>query len=219
MTMEIIPPDVDIDTQALINQNSLLSRLQNDSGSVGPVMQAVNIFTDSENDYLLNIQAYRQMPALTLYINPTDWGTSDTQKFNTYHPYKTEFGGRDQVKISASGKIGAAYTDQTGLTRHFRRNSAGYQQLMHLFMLYQNNGYLYETSNPNQIGMVGSVRITYDSEMWEGHFDTFSMSESADNPYTMEYSFDFTVKYHENNTQLSTSTGFSAGTNSSGSVF
>ena len=222
MTFQIIPPDVDIDTQSLLNENSRLIQLQNDPNSSGPVMRVADLFGDSDNDYLLNIQAYRQIPALTLYINPQELIFNDQQRANTQNTakyYKTEFSGRDMPTIQASGKIGAFYTDKTGLSRYFRRNSASYQQLMRLYLLYQNNGYLYESSDPYGIGLVGSVQITYDSNLWQGSFTSFSMSEAADNPYTMEYSFEFRVRYHDNNMQLSTNTAFQRGTNPSGSAF
>ncbi len=73
---------------------------------------------------------------------------------------------------------------------------------MQIYLMYRNNGYIYEVLDPRGIGLVGRVQITFDTEMWIGHFDSFRMVESADNPYTMEYGFEFTVREYSNDEGL-----------------
>jgi len=208
MTIELLPPKIELDINGAFNQNAELERSQSDVGFVGDNLVSSDGFFEMAEDIQFTLQTLDFIEPLMLYINPTDLTRTfgrRVQEQMAGHGHIEEHWGEEQDKLSCNGKIGATYTNKTGLTRYFRRNSASYQQLMHLFTIYRNNGYLFEVTDTNRISLVGAVQITYDTETWIGHFDTFSMSENADNPYTMEYSFEFTVREYFNDTSLSTS--------------
>jgi hypothetical protein len=49
-------------------------------------------------------------------------------------------------------------------------------------------------SKKNRIIGVGDVYLNYDGVSYRGSFDSFSIEEKADEPYTLSYSFSFTVR-------------------------
>lgn len=142
----------------------------------------------------------RELPPLLMYINPTSFDISYdhvTTESKTREGHIVEHWGLEQHSIDCSGKVGAFYADKGngrgGLTNANKRESAAYQSFMNLFMIYRQNGYIYNTQD--RISTVGSVRILYDNKMYVGSFDEFSISESEDQPFTLEYDFTFTVRY------------------------
>ena len=205
MTIELLKPKIDIDLDALQATNLDLVAQSKFTQSVGSDLLTSDNILDAAEDYLNVFDTFEFVPALTFYINPNDLTRTFSKRVNSQFGgggHIIEHWGNDQDRLSANGKMGGFYTNKTGLTRYFRRNSAAYQQLMHLYLIYRNNGYIYETQDPRRIGLVGRVQITFDTEIWIGHFDSFSMTENADNPYTMEYSFEFTVREYYNDESL-----------------
>lgn len=159
-------------------------------------------------DYLKGqIEAMRQLPPLVLYVNPTEFSVSyqhviaDGDRGRDFHII--EHWGLQQPTINASGQIGATYIDSTngrgqktgGVTRALRRESAAYQHFMNLFQIYKNNAYIFNVHH--RISMLGSVKIFYDDAIYTGSFDSFSISEAEDKPYSLEYNFQFTVRFEE----------------------
>lgn len=207
MTIELLGPKIPINLEAVQETNLQLTQEQNDPNFVGSALVQSDYFLESAEDYQLQVETFEFIEPLVLYINPTDISRVFQKRYDSQlagDRTVIEHWGEEQDRLTASGRIGAAYTDATGLTRYFRRHSASYQQLMNLFLLYRNNGYVFEVSDPYRIGLVGRVQITYDTETWIGHFDTFSMTENADNPFTMEYEFEFTVREYYNDMSLGT---------------
>jgi hypothetical protein len=205
MEFSLLKPKIDIDIESLQQVNLALEAAALESGFVGSDLVTSDNLIETAENYLFVFDTLDFVPPLVLYINPNDLTRSYTKRSNSQFTgggHVTEHWGDDQEKLSASGKIGGAYTNKTGLTTYFRRNAASYQQLMQLYLMYRNNGYIYEVLDPRRIGLVGRVQITYDTETWIGHFDNFSMTENAENPYTMEYSFEFTVREYYNDDGL-----------------
>lgn len=205
MTIELLSPDIIPDSDAAFDFNSRLEASQYDANYVGAGLVSTDGFFETMNEMDLNFQLLNQIDPLILYINPSDLTRTRGKRVQEQlggEKHIVEHWGDEQDKLSANGKIGAYYTNKTGLTRYYRRDSHSYQQLMHLYIFYSNNGYIYETTNKNRISLVGSVKITYDTEVWVGQFDSFTMSESADEPYTMTYSFEFTARSYTNNNNI-----------------
>lgn len=205
MVIELLTPKITIDTDAVLAYNQELEQAALDGVSVGDDLANSDDLLETTLDYDLVFQTIEQTPPLVLYINPSDLTRTFQRRIQEQmagNGHIIEHWGEDQDKLSANGKIGAAYTTKTGLTRYFRRNAASYQQLMHLYIMYRNNGYIFEVMDPRRISLVGRVQITYDTEVWIGHFDTFTMSENADNPFMMDYSFEFTVREYSNDESL-----------------
>ena len=78
---------------------------------------------------------------------------------------------------------------------------------MSLVMLYKNNGSLYDSptglkttdgtaaAGDGSILIPGSMFIYYDDHVYIGSFDNLSITDAADKPHNMAYSFSFTVRY------------------------
>jgi hypothetical protein len=141
---------------------------------------------------------------LFLFVNPKSWSRS-MNKVQTNHYVRngitTERWGEELEQITASGMIGGYYTLETGLTRTYRRQTPSYRNLMMLLQIFKNNGCVYDNtyqgaapSSNKRVIDVGAIEILYDKEIFRGTFDTFSIKEAADKPYTLEYSFVFHVE-------------------------
>jgi hypothetical protein len=124
--------------------------------------------------------------------------------------------------------MGAFYVKDVGLNRFNRRLSNSFRELNSLFLIYRNNGAVYQRTtmrpsdksntqtrliqvskipkitdrvntvveNPkNRIILMGSVYIYYDQTIYEGSFDEFSIEEISEKPFSLDYSFKFTVRY------------------------
>jgi len=110
----------------------------------------------------------------------------------------------------------------TGLNRYSRSKSLSFKNIYKLLYIFRNNGVIFQNSErgeddnrliqssgypkidkriprvlenvKNRIDRVGDVYLQYDLTTYLGSFDTFSMTEDANSPYTLEYSFQFTVQ-------------------------
>jgi hypothetical protein len=205
MVFQILPPKTKVDTTSALNYNTGLESAQHNPNFKGSRLSSSDMIFQSMSDLQFTLDTLKFIQPLVLYINPSDLTRSMTKKVQEQfagYGHIVEHYGDDQDKLSANGKIGAFYTDKTGVTRYYRRNSASYQQLMYLLTIYRNNGYIYEADDKSRISLVGSVQITYDTETWIGHFDSLSITESADAPFTLEYSFEFTAKEYSNDPSL-----------------
>lgn len=149
-------------------------------------------------------------PPLQLLVNPQSFKLSSEKivsdgGFTREGPI-VEHWGEQQDKIEASGKLAAfmAVDSKTpvgggpGLTRVARNYSASYQNFLSLYLLYRSNGGLFvkglETNLLTRLSLVGSIYIYYDSVLYIGSFDSFNITETDLNPYSLEYSFQFTVR-------------------------
>jgi hypothetical protein len=153
---------------------------------------------------VLPATASNRTPAddLILFVNPYNWSRTVSkaqQNIWTRNGIKTERWGDDLEQINASGKIGGFYTAETGLTRFERWQTASYLNFLNLLQIYKNNGCLFGTtynedvvpSSRNRILDVGYIIITYADDIFIGNFESFDISENADNPFSLEYNFVF----------------------------
>lgn len=159
---------------------------------------------------LAAIEQIAKTPPLRLLVNPRSFRTSHEKiiadsGWGREGPI-LEFWGENQDKIEASGKIAAFFSLDVatgagpGLTRTARQFSASYQNLMSLYLLYKNNGGVYFpdplslSGKSKNLSVLGSVYIYYDGILYIGSFDNFSITEAEDTPFSLEYSFSFTVR-------------------------
>jgi hypothetical protein len=117
-----------------------------------------------------------------------------------------EHWGDQPDKIEGSGKIAAFYSrtagyDTPGLSRTNRQFSTSYQNFLSLFLIYKNNGGVWlpdpllpEHSRVHNLSVVGSVYLYYDGILYIGSFDSLSVNETDDAPFSLDYSFSFTVR-------------------------
>lgn len=167
----------------------------------------------------LLIENMRNTPPLRLLVNPSTFKVSSEKIASDGNWSRNgaiiEHWGDQQDKIDASGRLAAflaidannpdQYADGSspGLTRVARNYTASYQNFLSLYLLYKNNGYLLtsglEQRNvqgkfSSRLSLVGSVYIYYDNSLYIGSFDNFTITETDDKPYTLEYNFQFTVR-------------------------
>jgi hypothetical protein len=161
------------------------------------------------------LDTIKNTPPLQLLVNPQSFKLSSEKIISdggfTREGPIIEHWGEQQDKLEASGKLAAfmaidanppAANGPTGggpgLTRVARNYSASYQNFLSLYLLYRNNGGLYvkglEDNLLTRLSLVGSIYIYYDSVLYIGSFDSFSITETDSNPYSLEYSFQFTVR-------------------------
>lgn len=148
-------------------------------------------------------------PPLAMLVNPNSFGVKGDKIANdgswTRNGPIVEFWGDQQDKISGSGKVAGFFaldaTNATGpgLTRMARNLSEGWANFQSLYLLYRNNGALYlpdfvSREDRLNLAMVGSVYIYYDNTIYIGSFDSFNVTENETSPFTVEYSFEFTVR-------------------------
>ena len=163
----------------------------------------------------LALDILKNTPPLRLLVNPQSFKISSEKIISdggfTREGPIIEHWGEQQDKIEASGKLAAFMAVDAnppiaegptgggpGLTRVARNYSASYQNFLSLYLLYRNNGGLYtqglEGNLLTRLSLVGSIYIYYDSILYIGSFDSFSITETDTAPYTLEYSFQFTVR-------------------------
>lgn len=156
------------------------------------------------------VETIANTPPLRMMVNPqsfkvsaekviaSNWGRSG---------HIVEHWGEQQDKIEGSGKVAAFYSMDAnnaggpGLTRTARHYSASYQNFLGLFLLYKNNGGVYfrdptlpDGAKGNNLAVVGSVYLYFDNILYLGSFDSLTVNESDEAPFTLEYSFSFTVR-------------------------
>jgi hypothetical protein len=163
-------------------------------------------------------------PALMLLVSPKSFDRKLEKVFNeswTAGGIVVELSGEQPDRLNFQGTIGGYYTEQTGLTRLYRRFSASYQNLMNLLHYFKNNGYTYEAdpalsdkrslspfiksaTERKSIRSIGNVIIWYRREIFLGSMESFSITDSADKPYNLDYTFDFIVRQYINRDLQST---------------
>lgn len=155
------------------------------------------------------MEAMANTPPLRLLVNPRQFdvkGTKIVQDGNWgRNGHIIEHWGDEQDKVSASGRVAGFYAVDAfgnggpGLTRTARNYSAAWQNLQSLYMLYRNNGAMYLPDYYNReehhnLALMGSIYIYYDSILYIGSFDTFTITEEDAAPHTVEYSWEFSVR-------------------------
>lgn len=159
------------------------------------------------------LSAMANTPPLRMLVNPSKFSVKSTKIVQDGNWGRDgpiiEFWGDDQDKISGSGKVAGFYAldrepkfqgGGPGLTRAARNFSQSWQNFQALFLIYKNNGgvYLSETLSQESrdllLSTVGSIYIYYDNILYFGSFDSLNITEADTAPFTVDYSFEFTVR-------------------------
>jgi hypothetical protein len=172
-------------------------------------------FAQAQRDMVLKTQKLLQdmanTPPLQFLVNPASFKVNNEKvisqgSWTRYGPSPVvEHWGDGQDKVEGSGKVAAfmaidAANDTTGpgLTRTARHYTAAYQNFLSLYQIYRNNAGLNVQDaidgNKTNLSMLGSIYIYFDHTMYIGSFDEFTVSEADTAPYTLDYSFTFTVR-------------------------
>jgi len=174
---------------------------------------------DIAESMALQMDTILAAPALVMYINPTSFATTYAKKHQfterTRYGYIYQAWGEEQIRISVSGRVGCfvagaglnttvAYP--TGVQFASKKASASFQQLMALFHMYKNNGYIYDVLGKSEAHlMVGVIALEYDGFVYMGNMESFEWGyEEAQQNGGLEYNFNFVVArkydYNTNNT-------------------
>lgn len=122
----------------------------------------------------------------------------------------------------AQSSVKNAPDSLSGLNRYERNKSLSFKNLFKLLLVYRNNGVIFQNTTKsaqrnkliqkygyssvdkrvplvlqnqkNRIDRVGDVYLGYDHTIYRGAFNTFSITEEANSPYTLSYKFEFTVQ-------------------------
>lgn len=138
----------------------------------------------------------------TMLVNPSNMNhgkTSAVYANYTRKGYVTQLWGPNQDLITSTGKSAAFMVEGSGLTNIARRRSFGYVNFLALFTSYRNNGY--QLLDPSAIkapltrviNTVHGVEIFYDNQIFMGHFNNFTLDESAETPFLFNYNFEFVI--------------------------
>jgi hypothetical protein len=173
-------------------------------------------------DLTSRITTMQNTPPLRLLVNPRSFKNS-LEKITADGNWGRsgpiiEHWGEAQDKIEGAGKIAAFYAIDTnppgvnnggsasagpGLSRMTRNYSTSYQNLLSLYLLYRSNAgiftqdYINPTTPTNtyvNLATLGSIYIYYDNILYVGSFDNFNITESDEAPFSLEYTFAFTVR-------------------------
>jgi hypothetical protein len=163
------------------------------------------------------VEAVANTPPLALLINPTEFRASHEHQVDTAKGRRRNIVNiwmEKPISITGNGVTAGQYvvdsTGSGGLTSTLRVQSLSYLNLMSLVRIYKNNGNIY-TDNDQNFGSGNSgiqlipmsIYIYYDGHVYIGSFSSFSITDSAEKPHSLAYSFGFTAVYDVDVTSIS----------------
>lgn len=201
---------------AVLNDlRSTLSAGQAIKTTLGDATRAVLTDLLTVADIKYQVERMLQVPPLTLFVNPNSLSISYNavqQRSNrTRYGLVFERWGEGQPTLSISGSTGSFVVGgpvgtttgsrqdvvaevPSGVQFAAKRESAAFQQLMSLFQIYKNNGYIYDTVGKSEAHLfIGSVAIDYDQMTYVGNINSFEYTYNQDMPHRLEWSMEFTV--------------------------
>jgi hypothetical protein len=96
----------------------------------------------------------------------------------------------DQItQISASGSTGAFVNVDYGVTTFKREDTIAYRKFQQLLSVFKSNGSVYD--DRGVIQFQGRIRIVFGGGLYDGHFQSFEVTESAQQPYNFILSWSF----------------------------
>jgi hypothetical protein len=109
--------------------------------------------------------------------------------------------GEDSLQINVVGKTAGQYFS-FGLTDRYQPYSESYRNLEQLQVVFENNGYWFEGEQAAEgplaadfarrvIKMHADVELIVGNFIWQGMFDSLTISQSADAPFLMDFNLSF----------------------------
>lgn len=150
-----------------------------------------------------SVKGDARVPALTMLINPSNLDITYSPlitETRTLGGFVHEYWGENLTTLSASGKTAMFVDSEDGLTVQKSRTTEAYQYFISLLNIYKNNGKGYfagidantaARANPSKLASLGLVIMIYDSNQYDGYFESFTYTEDASMPFNLEYSFSF----------------------------
>jgi len=135
----------------------------------------------------------------TMLVNPENINHGRTHAIYanyTRKGYVTQMWGPNQDLLTGTGKTAAFMSKPEGLTRNSKVSFA-FHNFMALLASYRNNGYIFYDPSEMQepltriINTINGVELEYDNQIFMGHFNNFTIDESSEQPFSLNYSFEF----------------------------
>jgi hypothetical protein len=161
------------------------------TGTHGAVLPMTITLSDRDNNKI----------SFVLLINPENINHGKTNAVYAgmaRQGFITQMWGPNQDLLTGTGKTAGFYTSGVGLTDINSQRSFGFKNFMAFFSTYRNNGYeLLDQTNLNNltrvINVIHGIEIDYDGQTFLGHFNNFTLDDSADSPFIFNYNFEFVV--------------------------
>jgi len=142
---------------------------------------------------------------MVLHVNPNSMKFSYAkviERIQTKGGYVEQHFGDGAESIAFEASSGAFMRLYTGLVSitggphslnvgGTRRETIAYDTYLDLLALFHSNGAIYD--NRGSIVFQGIIKISFDGDYWLGWFNSFSVSEEAEQPYQFMLNADFTI--------------------------
>jgi hypothetical protein len=153
---------------------------------------------------------------MVLFVNPNTLSikyTRTVERTQTRGGFVEQHWGDGAQTIDLAASTGGFMRLYTGLTNvtspattgGSRRESLAYDSYLDLLALFHNNGSVYDAEG--RVALQGIIKITFDAGVYLGWFNSFTVEETADNPY--RFSLSGSLDIHSEVQVWKTTVGFS----------
>ena len=140
---------------------------------------------------------------LVLHVNPRNMSIKyarQVERIQTRGGFVEQHWGDAAIGIDieiATGGFMRLYTGLSNVTSPAitggtRRETLAYDSYLDMLALFHNNGSVFDIDG--QVALQGAIKMTFDAGVYIVWIDSFTVSESADNPYQFTLSASMTVK-------------------------
>lgn len=132
--------------------------------------------------------------AIILHVNPSNLDLSYSKivsRMTTKGGFVEQHFGDQLTQMNASASTGAFISVDRGLTTFDRRNTIAYRKYQQLLSLFKSNGSVFD--DKGVIQFQGRVRVTFGGGVYDGYFQSFEVTESAEKPFNFDLSWSFKV--------------------------
>jgi len=129
---------------------------------------------------------------MVLFVNPSSLGlkyTKSIERIQTRAGYVEQHWGDGAQSLDLQASTGGFMRLYSGLsnitspssTGGTRRETLAYDSYLDMLALFHNNGSVYDSMG--RVALQGIIKVTFDGGVYRGWFNSFSVTESAENPY------------------------------------
>ena len=133
--------------------------------------------------------------ALVMHVNPQNYSENHSKKverIQTRGGFVEQHWGDELTEISADGSTGAFMNIYTGLSSALRHKTIAWDRYRDLHDLYRCNDSVFDPYG--NIVLQGHVMLMYDRGTYLGHFTTFELQETEEQPFAFQISWAFKVE-------------------------
>jgi hypothetical protein len=130
--------------------------------------------------------------AMVLQVNPLEMTPSFTRRVErtqTRGGWVEQDFGEELDQLASSFRSGAFINIHEGLAKKNPWDTFAFDRIMDLYELYRNNGLIFDDKGKPIFR--GSILMMYDTAIYLGYFTDLEMKWNADNPFSLQGSFNF----------------------------